>query len=231
MKPKEFYDKTAEKYDNRHSNYMLKHMRKLEEELIRKYAFGKVLDIGCGTCPHLNSAAVGLDISLPMLNEAKKKGNRNLVQGKAEQLPFPDKSFDTILCIFTVLNLCDIEKTVNEMKRILKKNGRILISVTSVWERGNKQLLSKLFSNAKPSKKKMRIEGLRLNFHAFTKKEFLDLFTDFKLEYFRGTFIVQNPWWGWHRNFSLFEKLKLRIDKLQFLNSSARLYFAVFREI
>jgi ubiquinone/menaquinone biosynthesis C-methylase UbiE len=235
MEVKRFYDLTAEKYDNRHSNYMIMHMRKLEEKLIKRYAFGKVLDIGCGTGPHISSAlsenSVGIDISLQMLSKAKKKGCKNLVQGRAEQLPFPDNSFDTILCMFTVLNLCDSEIAVEEMKRVLKINGRILISVTSVWERGNKPLTKKIFANAEPCRKKMRIEGFRLNFHAFTKKEFLDLFSDFRLEFFRGIFIVQNPWWGWHREFSVFEKLKLRIDELQFLNKAARLYFAVFRKL
>jgi SAM-dependent methyltransferase len=231
MEVKRFYDLTAEKYDNRHSNYMIRHMRKLEEKLIRKYSSGRFLDIGCGTGPHLSSVdSVGIDISLRMLSEAKNKGCRNLVQGRAEQLPFPDNSFDTILCMFTVLNLCDSEIAVEEMKRLLKRGGRILISVTSVWERGNKPLAKKIFASTEPCRKKMRIEGFRLNFHAFTKEEFLDLFREFKLEFFRGIFIVQNPWWGWHRDFSIFEKLKLRIDKFQFLNKSARLYFAVFRK-
>ena len=231
MKPKEFYDKTAEKYDKRHSNYMTEYMRKVEEGLIKKYAFGKVLDIGCGTGQHLRSNAIGLDISLPMLNEAKKKNCRNLIQGDAEQLPFPDKSFDTILCIFTVLNLCNFEKAINEMKRVLKTNGRILISVASVWEREKKFLIGRIFANPKPCKKKMRIEGFRFNFHAFTKKEFLDLFRkDFKLECFKGIFIAQNPFWGWYRDFSVLEKTRLKIDKFQFLNKAASLYFAVFRK-
>jgi ubiquinone/menaquinone biosynthesis C-methylase UbiE len=230
MKTKEFYDKTAEKYDERHTNYMLRYMRKIEDELIKKYAQGKTLDIGCGTGQHLSVNAIGLDISLPMLNKAKKKNHMKLVQGRAEDLPFSDNTFDTILCMFTVLNLCDINKALNEMKRVLKSSGRIIISVTSVWERGNKPLKKKIFAKLQPSKKKMRIEGFRLKFHAFTKEEFIDLFKAFKLEYFKGIFIVQNPWWGWHREFSKWEKIKLRADKLQLLNSAARLYLAVFRK-
>ncbi|MCX6818912.1 MAG: class I SAM-dependent methyltransferase [Candidatus Aenigmarchaeota archaeon] len=231
METKLFYDKTAEKYDSRHTNYMLSYMRKAEEELIKKYVFGKTLDIGCGTGHHLNLVnSIGLDVSLPMLDEAKKKNCTKLVQGSAEDIPFPDKSFDTILCIFTVLNFCDINKAVNEMKRVLKTGGKIIISVTSVWERGNKMLKKKLFRNPQPCRKKMRIEGFRLNFHAFTKEEFISLFRGFEKEYFKGIFIVQNPWWGWHREFSKWEKIKLRADKFQFLNSAARVYLAVFRK-
>ena len=231
MKTRGFYDKTAGKYDERHKNYMINHMRTEEEKLIRKYAAGKILDIGCGTGQHLKLAnAIGLDVSFPMLREAKKKNCRNLVQGNAENLPFPDNSFDTILCMFTVLNLCDVEKSINEMKRVLKKSGNIIISVTTVWERGNRPLIKKLFSRPEPCRKKMRIEGFKLDFQTFTKKAFLDLFKEFKLEYFKGIFIAQNPWWGWHRDFSFFERMKLRIDKLQFLNNSARLYMAVFRK-
>ena len=231
MKQKEFYDKTAEKYDSRHRNSMINHMRLSEEKLIKKYAFGKTLDIGCGTGHHLELAnAIGLDISFPMLKEAKKKNCKKLIQGDVEQLPFSNNSLDTVLCLFTVLNLCDFEKSINEMKRVLKRSGRIIVSVASIWEREKKPLLCRIFVNPKPRMKKMRIEGFRFNFYTFTKKEFLGLFREFKLEDFKGIFIVQNPHWGWYRNFSIWEKIKLKIDKFQFLNKAARLYMAVFRK-
>ena len=104
MQAKTFYDTTAEKYDERHSNVRTKYMRSIENKLIKKFAAGKILDIGCGTGQHLKYGGIGMDISAGMLRHAKKKGFSNLVQAKAEDLPFRDNCFDSVLCMFTVLN-------------------------------------------------------------------------------------------------------------------------------
>ena len=61
-------------------------------------------------------------------------------------------------------------------------------------------------------------------------KELMNIFSDFKLEHFEGLFIFQRPYWGSYVGFSVWEKLKLRLDELQFLNRAARIYFAVFRK-
>lgn len=236
MHAKTFYDTTAEKYDERHSNLRTKYMRGIEDKLIKKFVTGKVLDIGCGTGQHLTYGGIGLDISAEMLQEAGKKGFNNLVQAKAEELPFRDNSFDSVLCIFTVLNLCEYAKAVQEISRVLKKNGIAIVSVASIWDHAKGNLLKGIFSKRKSHMLHMRIEKFRYKLYAFSKKDFINLFNGFRLRHFYGAYMITNPYWGWHRDFPSIEKMKLGIAfalerLLQPFNKVARMYFAVFEKM
>jgi len=110
---------------------------------------GICLDIGCGNGRHLIPAAekcrlaIGFDISIKMLEVARKnlgeKGMRNvmLVRGDARRLPFPDDFFDGILFIAALHNIKGRDgriKALEEVKRVLKPDGRALISVWSKWQ-------------------------------------------------------------------------------------------------
>lgn len=235
MQAKTFYDTTAEKYDQRHSNVRTKYMRSIENKLIKKFAKGRILDIGCGTGQHLKYGNIGVDISAEMLLEAKRKGCSMLVQSKAEELPFRDNSFDSILCIFTVLNLCDYVKAVSEIRRVLKKNGIAIVSAASIWDHAKDNFFKRVFSNRKSHVLKMRIEKFRFNFFTFSKKDLINLFDKFRLRHFYGTYIIAKPYWGWHRDSTSAAKIKLRIvfaleKLLQPFNKAARMYFAVFEK-
>ena len=236
MNAKIFYDSTAERYDERHNNARTKYMRALENKLIKKYAFGKVLDIGCGTGQHLDKSDIGLDVSLPILTEARKKGHSMLVQSKAEELPFADNCFDSVLCIFTVLNLCDYNEAVKEMHRVLKKNGIAVVSAASIWDHSKDNLFKRL-AKRKSHTLKMRIEKSRFRFFVFNKTDLIKIFTEnnFRLVRFRGLYTLAKPYWGWHRDHSFSDRVKLHIafsleSLLQPLNKSARMYFGVFQK-
>lgn len=233
MNSKDFYDAHASSYDERHDNLRTRYMRKIENSLITNFASGKVLDIGCGT---VCRADVGLDISAAMLKEAEKKGNSTLAQGAAENLPFSDNSFDSVLCMFTVLNLCDYEKAVAEVHRVLKKGGIAIISTASLWDHSRKGVFSRIMSRKRSHMLKMRIEKSRFKFFAFAKEDLIKLFAGFRLLHFSGIFIIAHTYWGWQRDFSFAEKTKLKIafllDKiLQPFNRAARMYFAVFEKL
>ena len=236
MHAKTFYDTTAEKYDERHDNVRTKYMRSIEQKLIKKFAAGKVLDIGCGTGRHLKYGGIGLDISAGMLRHAKKKGFDNLVQAKAEDLPFRDNCFDSVLCMFTVLNLCDYGKAVSEIRRVLRKNGIAMVSAASIWDNAKEDFFTRILSGRKSHMLHMRIEKFRFNFFAFNKKDFINLFQGFDLKHFHGAYMLAKPYWGWHRDFSAVAKIKLRIAfalerVLQPFNKTSRMYFAVFEKL
>jgi demethylmenaquinone methyltransferase/2-methoxy-6-polyprenyl-1,4-benzoquinol methylase len=59
------------------------------------------------------------------------------VQGDAESLAFPDRSFDAAMVGFGIRNLSDMEQGLREMHRVLKPGGRIMIlefsQPTSPW--------------------------------------------------------------------------------------------------
>ena len=78
------------------------------------------------------SAATICDISAEMLEAGRTKlGGRyserlSFVQGNAETLPFPDKSFDAYTIAFGIRNVTNIEAALGEAYRVLKRGGRFL---------------------------------------------------------------------------------------------------------
>lgn len=102
-----------------------------------------VLDIACGTGePGLSIAeivedgrVVGMDISTGMLavahEHAETRGIDNFESHSADvsSLPFDDDSFDAISCRMGFMFFPDIQKTLQEMHRVLKPGGRFSASV------------------------------------------------------------------------------------------------------
>jgi len=78
------------------------------------------------------SSATICDISAEMLKTGRDKlgarfGERlRFVQGNAETLPFPDKSFDVYTIAFGIRNVTEIEAALAEAFRVLKRGGRFL---------------------------------------------------------------------------------------------------------
>lgn len=77
--------------------------------------------------------AVVCDINESMLgvgrDRAEKAGLSNLItfaQGNAEELPYPDRSFDAYTIAFGIRNVPDIPKALGEAYRVLKRGGRFL---------------------------------------------------------------------------------------------------------
>lgn len=78
------------------------------------------------------SSATICDISAEMLEAGRGKlagryeGRLNFVQGNAETLPFPDKSFDAYTIAFGIRNVTHIEAALSEAFRVLKRGGRFI---------------------------------------------------------------------------------------------------------
>jgi demethylmenaquinone methyltransferase/2-methoxy-6-polyprenyl-1,4-benzoquinol methylase len=92
-----------------------------------------VLDIACGTGDMLLTLktlfpsvfAVGVDFSVPMLYEAKKKNLPAYILAAADAcaLPFADASFDKLTIAFGFRNIPDKPKALSEAHRVLKDGG------------------------------------------------------------------------------------------------------------
>ena len=70
----------------------------------------------------------------------------NYIVGSLEDIPIEDNSVEFIICVGSVLNYCDAIRSINEIKRVLKKNGKALIE----FERSNSAefLLTKDYGSA-----------------------------------------------------------------------------------
>lgn len=97
----------------------------------------KILDIGCGhgdTVNHLQETygyqACGIDLSLPMIQEGKKKyPDLDLQYGDGEFLDmFSSFSFDGVLmeCVLSLINLPD--EALHEAFCVLQKGGKLILS-------------------------------------------------------------------------------------------------------
>ena len=99
----------------------------------------RVLDVGCAkgflvkdlmlACPGLE--AFGLDVSLYALMHSEKEIIGRLHLGTAEKLPFPDNSFDCVLCLNTVHNF-PRPRAIKVMQEIQRTSaGRAFVQVDS----------------------------------------------------------------------------------------------------
>lgn len=99
-----------------------------------------VLDVGCSSAiltsqikKALPKAKItGVDSYRGAIEFAKTKyKNLNLIVADAHKLPFRDKSFDLVICTETLEHVTDPKKCLTEIKRVLKKNGKAIISMDS----------------------------------------------------------------------------------------------------
>jgi demethylmenaquinone methyltransferase/2-methoxy-6-polyprenyl-1,4-benzoquinol methylase len=94
----------------------------------------KTLDAACGTgdlaviAAKAGATVTGLDFSPRMLERARRKGpGLEWVQGDLLALPFPDDSFDSATVGFGVRNVADLNRALEELRRVLRPGGRLAI--------------------------------------------------------------------------------------------------------
>lgn len=97
----------------------------------------KLLDIGCGTGRNTNYTNVnitGIDISEEQIKQCNSNSNSNYIIADMCELPFQNNSFDNIISIASFHHLSNDKRrkqALYEMHRVLKKNGRVQLSVWS----------------------------------------------------------------------------------------------------
>lgn len=106
-------------------------------EWVCPQATGKVLEVAVGTglnLPHYppDVRLTGLDLSPAMLDIARTRAAElgreiELREGDAQALPFPDASFDTVVCTLGLCGVPDERGAITEMHRVLKPGGKLLL--------------------------------------------------------------------------------------------------------
>jgi len=104
--------------------------------------FGNILDVGSGAgqilghllkevAPH--AQLTGFDLSLRMLCRARsglRSSRPKLVAGDLTRLPFASQSFDCITCGYVLEHLADPLPGLEELGRVLKPGGSVLVLTT-----------------------------------------------------------------------------------------------------
>jgi ubiquinone/menaquinone biosynthesis C-methylase UbiE len=102
----------------------------------------QILDVGCGTGEYvrrlneLGFQASGLEPAESMRKVAVEKNpSSTIVDAVATQLPFPDASFDFVICIEVLryLHRSDGDQALREMRRVLKPGGKLFLTMVNKY--------------------------------------------------------------------------------------------------
>ncbi len=107
----------------------------------------RVLDVATGAGPSAVEAAaltgpwgfvLGTDISLPMLERAKRNAGRlpvKLVAMDGQALACRDASFDAVICLLGLMFFADAARGLSEFWRVLRPSGRVAVCVSTTPDR------------------------------------------------------------------------------------------------
>ena len=101
----------------------LKSIRDERNEIVLKFAKGRLLDIGCG--PNIlvkkyGNDSVGIDVF-------DFNGGALIIED-ASELPFKENTFDTVAFVASFNHIPNREEVITEVDRILKSYGRVIIT-------------------------------------------------------------------------------------------------------
>jgi len=132
---RQIYDRAAERYDR--AEAWERRLFGADARAIVQQAHGEVLEIAVGTGRNLalyrgGAKVTGIELSDAMLERARRRATEigldaTLVQGDAQDLPFADASFDTVVCTFSLCTIPDERKALAEARRVLRPGGALLL--------------------------------------------------------------------------------------------------------
>lgn len=146
-------DERLRRYWDKHSGSYDKQMTFLDRKVfgdtrswICGQAGGDTLEVAIGTGLNLplypeDVRLTGIEWSPAMLNLARRQAASlgrevDLREGDAQALDFPDESFDTVVCTFSLCAIPDDRRAIAEMVRVLRSGGVLLLSdhvAASAW--------------------------------------------------------------------------------------------------
>ena len=113
------------------SNYLERKELYKNIKLLAQNFEGKILDLGCGTKPYeklfVNSDEyIGLEVKGGGINDADIFYDGN-------KFPFSDKEFDSMVSFQVIYQIPNLEEILKEINRIVKNDGKLLISIPFIW--------------------------------------------------------------------------------------------------
>jgi alkylated DNA repair protein alkB family protein 8 len=114
-------------------------------EVVAKEWHGRILDVGCGNARNLlafDGELFGIDSSKAMIDSARSnaaKSHKKVVFLVTDmtKLPFKDGYFDHVICVAALHHLDKENQLIalQEMKRVLKPGGKLLLTVWNKWQK------------------------------------------------------------------------------------------------
>ena len=165
---------------------------------------GSMLDVGCGEGRHIFGVmqeypmmkCVGLDMDDDSLKKAEEgysyfesisEVGAEFIKGSAYSLPFPDNTFDLIVCSEVLEHLHEYIDAVIEINRVLKPGGKFFASVPAFWPEKICWYLSKEYQNQPGGH--LRIFDQKKLIHEIESRGFMFLSS----EKFHS---IHSPFWG-----------------------------------
>ena len=173
---KEMFDSISKEYDFINNLITFGFHKKWKKEIVeisKKIKPKKILDLATGTADIAielstieNCKIIAVDPSSKMLKIGERKiqkyntnSNIFLEEGNAENLKYSDGTFDIVTIGYGVRNFTNLNNSLNEIYRVLKKDGLLIILETSLPTNGLMsffynfhtkfyvRLIGKMFSN------------------------------------------------------------------------------------
>ena len=144
---KKFYDVTskhyAEDYLAEHSAvaHFFRTRQSIVLDILSEHGGDTLLDVGCGPgiysepCTALGYSYSGVDASEGMIHECKThrspSNDARFYIGRAENLPFEEKSFDVVMCLGALeyVEESKLRDAVANLHRVLKPKGLLVLSL------------------------------------------------------------------------------------------------------
>ena len=163
---KEVFNKVFDKYDLMNDFISLGIHRRWKKDFIQMLnptSKKKLIDVGCGTgdianlyikLTNNNTRILCIDPNKKMIEEGKKKliKHKNIIWkvGCAEDLKVEDNTYDFYTISFGLRNTKDLNKSLSEAYRVLRKGGRFLCLEFSKIENSNLEFIYKNYSKIIP---------------------------------------------------------------------------------
>jgi ubiquinone/menaquinone biosynthesis C-methylase UbiE len=131
------YARSARRYDRTADRFERLILGDGHREWCCGQARGRTLEVAIGTGLNLpfypaDVDLTGIDLTPEMLAQARSRAATlgrqvDLLQGDAHQLPYPDATFDTVVCTFALCAIPDDVRAITEMTRVLHAGGRLIL--------------------------------------------------------------------------------------------------------
>ena len=117
--------------DSSRPDYLHLHLLRREVQRVARHVHGRLLDVGCGCQPYRELLAprvdryVGFDVPPEQWHGASTRAD---VYGCGRELPFRDRSFDTVVCFQVLEHVSEPWRILDQAARVLRPGGRLILT-------------------------------------------------------------------------------------------------------